>query len=398
VIQTLTLWVLICLLAACNTQEPPADHADVLTDESVLSAPAIESFSKQFGEGDFNYADAVAWASDGTILAAFSSYDGDVIYDIDQMDASIMKIDGTGNMLWRTTLGGPNQDNFRFIFPDDAGGCLLVGRYDENRPGEQYAQVALWIVKINSEGSVEWEKTISREGSLQIFSATRTQNQLILGGQHSPNSLDGSAILMILDLDGNLVIEMEYASSKNIWGISHISGDRLVLGSFAGSYPTQYGFVRCVDFSGATLWSREYPELGIIYSADELADGELTFFSESYPDTVVIARADDQGGSIQASYVFPDTHDLSEQYMVSDELYWCMIQPSSDDSAPSLNLYCFTDDGPQWVRQIDTPMDLGSTTEYSLSVSPDGHWLAILGHAYTESGQNSLVWLTTLEI
>ena len=81
----------------------------------------------------------------------------DVIFDIQTMDAYAMCIDRRGNMLWQEIWGGLNQDNIRFIIPTEDGGCFLIGRYDEIKPGEQYAQVTTWVLKLTDEGNLEWD-------------------------------------------------------------------------------------------------------------------------------------------------------------------------------------------------------------------------------------------------
>ncbi len=72
-------------------------------------------------------------------------------------DIFISKLDSNGNFVWANAIGGASYDNVFSIFVDDSGSAHITGEYDDlNNTGEG----TVFIAKLDSSGSIVWDKTM----------------------------------------------------------------------------------------------------------------------------------------------------------------------------------------------------------------------------------------------
>ncbi len=110
-------------------------------------------------------------------------------------DYWIVKVDGVGNIQWENTIGGNDYDWLRSIVQTSDGGYILGGSSLSNISGdkiENSANADYWILKIDSIGDIQWQKTIGGVQSDQLYSIQQTTDGgYILGGfSDSPISGD----------------------------------------------------------------------------------------------------------------------------------------------------------------------------------------------------------------
>jgi hypothetical protein len=127
------------------------------------------------GPGDEGFAQVCA-TSDGGLVAAgrSASAEGDVAGNRGGFDAWILKLDGTGNVTWKLSLGGGDDDWASSIAELSGGGFLAAGgtrsgdgdfgmapgAADGFEPGD----LAAWAARLGPDGSVKWIKTFRGVG------------------------------------------------------------------------------------------------------------------------------------------------------------------------------------------------------------------------------------------
>jgi hypothetical protein len=108
----------------------------------------------------------------GFLLGGFS--DSPISGDKTQMsrgqsDYWVVKIDAVGNVVWDKTIGGNWNDILQSVINTDDGGFLLAGysqsdvsgeKTEPNRSGINSVLSDYWIVKLDANGNLLWEKTI----------------------------------------------------------------------------------------------------------------------------------------------------------------------------------------------------------------------------------------------
>lgn len=107
-----------------------------------------EQWNKTFGGARDDRAYSVQQTSDeGFILAGVSNFDGLVI-----------KTDENGNEQWNQTFGTDGFDEFRSVQQTSDGGYILTGQtYDTDGLHDD-----TWLIKIDTNGNQQWEKTLGR--------------------------------------------------------------------------------------------------------------------------------------------------------------------------------------------------------------------------------------------
>jgi len=132
----------------------------------------------------------------GYIIAGTSaSTNSDVSGNHGSIDYWIVKINIEGNIEWQKSLGGSNQDNLCSITQSFDGGYVIVG-YSVSNDGDvsgNHGGVDYWIVKINSIGTIEWQKSLGGSNDDIPFSITQTiDGGYIIAGNSSSNDGDVS--------------------------------------------------------------------------------------------------------------------------------------------------------------------------------------------------------------
>jgi len=121
-------------------------------------------WEKSFGGDEIDEARAITKSGDGNFIIAGDtrSMDQDVSNNSGAADLWIVKISPAGEMLWEKTIGGSSFDVARAIVKTQDGGFLLSGssRSSDGDVEINKGQNDAWVLKVDSEGSLEWETTV----------------------------------------------------------------------------------------------------------------------------------------------------------------------------------------------------------------------------------------------
>jgi len=135
------------------------------------------------GDGD-DILTAFQPTSDGGYLLAGYSNSGKSIDKSEnsrgQNDFWIVKINGTGNILWDRTIGGSGDDVLICITKTTNGGYLLGGYSNSGASGEKHEPLKggydYWVVEISEQGKIGWERTFGGKTDEKLFSIKATDD------------------------------------------------------------------------------------------------------------------------------------------------------------------------------------------------------------------------------
>ena len=167
---------------------------------------------------------AISQTTDGGyIIGGYSeSNDGDVTGHHGSTNGSdywIVKLDGSGNLQWQKSLGGTASDILITISQTSDGG-YIAGGHSNSTDGDVTGHHGLantedyWIVKLDSSGNLQWQKSLGGTQSEYLSTLSQTTDGYILGG--TSLSLDGNVTghhgsqsfidywIVKLDASGNL--------------------------------------------------------------------------------------------------------------------------------------------------------------------------------------------------
>ena len=145
-----------------------------------LTSSGNISWQKCLGGSMYDYAYSIKQTSDGGYIVAgdVSSNDGDVSGNHGSFDYWIVKLDGTGKITWKKTMGGAGEDDAHDIQPTSDGGYIVAGFSNSidgyvsgNHGGFDY-----WIVKINALGGIIWQKSLGGTQTDYAYSIKQTSD------------------------------------------------------------------------------------------------------------------------------------------------------------------------------------------------------------------------------
>lgn len=236
---------------------------------------------------------------------------------VDVYDFWIQKIDSNGLVQWDEVYGGNNADHLNSICKSSDGGYILAGSSNSvisgNKTQNPKGFYDYWIVKINAQGAVQWEKTIGGDSSDYCHSIRQTKDGgYILGGYSNStltgdktNSSKGSADYWIVKLDSVGQIQWDKTIGGNKSDILNsvkqssdggyiIDGYSLSDSSGDKSQSKIGTWIVKLDFAGQIQWTRLFessyaPEFGPGYffqSLQQTFDGGYILGCTSQSDSI----------------------------------------------------------------------------------------------------------------
>ena len=277
------------------------------------------------GGSGLDYAtDMVAAPDGGFVVAGYSqSVDGDIETPLGDNDFWIVKVTATGNIVWRKNLGGSGSDNAYRISGTTDGGYIVTGStqsMDGQVTGQHYFEenpilADAWVVKLDGEGNLQWQKTLGGYTSDYGFDIKQTTDGgYIMAGASESADGDITATLggydywiVKLDVAGNLLWQKSlggngYDEARNIIETDNgyiVSGMSY---SQTNNISTNYGggdiWVTGLDTSGNLIWEKNY-------------GGSLN-------DTVYHMFKNSIGDYILCGYTYSADNDVAQNYGDSD--------------------------------------------------------------------------------
>ena len=173
-------------------------NSDVLTIK--IDALGNVEWQKTFGGKDSDRSNCMIQTADGGFIIAAQSRSGisndKTVENIGQTDFWIIKIDSLGNIVWQRVMGGEDWDVPIDIIATSDGNFLIAGVSNSNVYGFKTENAICnskdgWIVKIDNEGNVLWDKTIGGDVSDYFAKVIETQDEGFLLGGSSVSNVSG---------------------------------------------------------------------------------------------------------------------------------------------------------------------------------------------------------------
>jgi hypothetical protein len=173
--------------AASNAGGDKSENSKGTTDYWVvkLSSDGTKEWDKTIGSAESDAFEAIHQTADGGYILGGTSAAG---IGGDKSEGSygdqdywVVRLDKNGNKLWDKTIGGSSIDRLADIRQAPDGGFILAGSSMSDISGSKTANTLgflfdFWVVKLNANGGIVWDKTLGTNGNDYATCMTSTKN------------------------------------------------------------------------------------------------------------------------------------------------------------------------------------------------------------------------------
>jgi len=193
--------------------------------QGLIAQPNLE-WERSFGGTENDYAESVIQLADGSYIIAGSSNskDGDIVDNKGEVDAWIIKLDQSGDLLWKNSYGGSKDDIAYTIIQTMDNGFIIAGSSEssDGDVGFNNGMSDFWIFKIDSIGNLMWERSFGGSNFEYATSIDETtENEFVVAGYSLSNDGDvgsnnGSYDYWVIKIDevGNLIWKKTFGDSE----------------------------------------------------------------------------------------------------------------------------------------------------------------------------------------
>ena len=327
-------------------------------------------------------------------------------------DGWILKTDENGNVLWNFTYGGPLDETFKSVYETSDHGFLIAGTTDSYGKGDS----DFWIVKVDSNGTAQFNKTIGTSGNDNLAQMIRTSdgNFAITGRYHNASkSYTADVWLIKVNETGDAVWNHTYGGERYDvpYTVTELSTGGYAIATWTGNTPTDPDqgdvMVIKVNENGIQEWNSTY---GIVGGTDiparivETSDGGVLFtafsrYANALQEQIAVVKLNATGSIIWNKDFGGSDHDWGNPLLKVNGGYFVLGHTFSYGPGNGDNILIKIDeDGNQIFNQTnglpqddDFFWDIKSTSDSNyicagMSASTYGNkdgWLVKIGNATT---------------
>lgn len=228
-----------------------------------LDSSGNRTWQRSFGgSGNYDAAYSVVQNDEGGYYVAGWTNS----YGAGLSDYWVIKLDSAGNSLWQKALGGSSNDCAYTCCLSGDGGVVVAGGAAVGAGGFD-----VWVVKLNSSGSVVWQKAFGGTADDLAFSIQRTADDgfIVAGFTKSFGAGNEDFWVLKLDASGGLTWQRTYGSTQTDWAFAVTQAADG--GYFAAGRTTSFGagtdvWLLRLNAAGNAVWQRNYGSSGIEYA------------------------------------------------------------------------------------------------------------------------------------
>ena len=251
----------------------------IITGSSIADEGDFQ-WQKTFGGTRNDWGRSVQQTTDGGYIIAGYTETG--------YNAYLVKTNSDGDVVWEKTFGGSTADWAQSVQQTTDGGYIISGVTTSDAAGGS----GLYLVKTNSDGDLQWQKTFGGSSGEGGYSVQQTSDggYIITGFTSSYGSGGNDVYLVKTNSNGDLLWEKTFGGSSSDWGYSvqETSDNGYIISGETSSYGSGGSDVYLVKTSstGEIQWDKTFGgsdgDRG--YSVQQTTDGGyiISGFTYSY--------------------------------------------------------------------------------------------------------------------
>lgn len=255
-------------------------------------------WQKIFGGDSFDEANDVKQTSDGGYIVAGTSRSNFTNKERKILDGFntknwILKLDREGNIEWQNVFGGSGYEYSINIYQSNDKGYIIGGYINESTITSQ-SNYDFTLIKLNDKGVVQWQKKYGGTNDEVLFSLQQTQDGgYIMAG--STNSIDGDVTnvkgggidfwVVKLNADGEIIWQKAIGETADdyITSIQETPDGGYIMVGSVGIF-NKNGIVLKLDKNGVLVWKKRMggTENDMFFSIQATKDNEYILAGYSY--------------------------------------------------------------------------------------------------------------------
>jgi len=267
---------------------------------SNVASAFTPPWSKTYGGSGWDEAVSAQQTTDGGYIVAGTTSS----FGAGGQDFWVLKLSVDGAVEWQRAFGGPGSDSAASIQQTSDGGYIVAGYTDSSGAGLR----DVWMLKLSGEGTVEWQKAYGGPGSDSAASIQQTGDggYIVAGYTGSFGAVKGDYWVLKLNGDGSVAWEKTYGGGWNdlASSIQQTSDGGYIVAGTADSFPQVW--VLKLNADGTVAWQKAYAELSYFYAyfVRETNDGGyiVSGYGSGWSDAMVIKLNADGTTAWQKGY------------------------------------------------------------------------------------------------
>jgi len=176
-------------------------------------------------------------------------------------DLLVLKLGSDGSVDWEKTYGGSEFDEARSI-QEIAGGGYIVTGYTRSFG---FGNLDIWLLKLDTMGDLVWEKAFGGICTYEAYTVKETTDggYVVAGIVHSCELANRDVLILKFDRDGDLLWRRNYGggSSEYTYAIDQASDGGYIVAGYTSSFgSTSYAdiWVLKLDSNGFISWQKTF--------------------------------------------------------------------------------------------------------------------------------------------
>ena len=276
-----------------------------------ITSTGIIEWQRSLGGSDEDMAESIQQTSDGGYIVAGHtvSADFDVRVNKGSSDYWVIKLSSGGTIEWEKTFGGSGYDAAESICQTSDGGYIVVGNTasTDGDISENNGKSVCWIVKLWSTGTIDWQKTFKGKVYGQTFngysgSIQQTPDNGFIIAETISRSINGiddqqDYWIMKLNSNGDLKWQKILGGSKNEQAncIKYTKdGGYIVVGSAVSRDGDVTGFKGGITWGD--FWIVKLGGKPVNYQKTDISDMTFSIINDTARTTIIAQDITAQAG------------------------------------------------------------------------------------------------------
>lgn len=281
---------------------------------NLYTQPTIQ-WQKALGGSKEEEAYSIGKTSDGGyVVAGYTrSNNGNVTGMHGKQDMWVVKLNANGTLAWQKTLGGSDEDVARSIQQTSDGGYIVVGitKSNDGDVSGNHGAYDGWAVKLSSIGDIQWQRALGGTGweGMHAVQQTSDGGYVMVGDADSDNGdivgYHGLGDVWVVKLSGTGDIQWQ----KSLGGTAGEKGRSIQQTSDGGYIVAGYTASKDGDVSGHSGgWKDDYWLVKITNTGDVQWQNTV---GGSGDDEAYSVKQTNDGGYIVAGYTDSEDGDVT---------------------------------------------------------------------------------------